>query len=264
MNFYEMNELLEAKSWTFAKTMPGIPHQYISRDKWRDEVSFGYVVDYIRRHGRKERWRHYNHHYLYLSGYKYWTMGSPIPETLVINRARPEIATPYDDYAEEYDNLFWKKPYIDENRALFRLIRPQGRVLDIGCGTGLFVEWASHIKPESYTGIDPSARMIRQFGWKHPAYGPSLRASRFEDCWLRGFDTIVALFGVASYIKDSSRVREMLAPGGRAFLMYYGEDYEPVTYKRLGVQLFESRALPTTDSCSDFGNYTIEFIKNEQ
>lgn len=260
VNLYEATELFEGFEWTFAKTMAGIPHSYIVRKQCESERQFEYMVQYIRDHGVQERWRHYNHHYLYLSGYKYWTMSDTVERTLVINRARPDRPTAYDEIAETYDSLFYKKPYQDENRALFKYIRPRGRILDIGCGTGLAVEWIKDLQPRDYMGIDPSKDMIQQFGWKHPEYAPSLRCCSFDECWSRGFDTIIALYGVGSYISNVERVYDMLNLGGRAFIMYYAEDYEPVTYKALGGRPTDTFSLPQSENVIRFQNYLIERI----
>ena len=42
---------------------------------------------------------------------------------------------------------------------------------------------------------------------------------------------MVSMFGSASYIDPRylPRVREMLAPGGRYFFMFYADGYEPVS-----------------------------------
>jgi len=260
MNLYEATEFFESLSWTFAKTMAGIPHSYTTRNDYETQEEFERMVTYIRQHGRQEKWRNYNHHYLYLSGYKYWTMSDTVDRTLVINRARPERPTAYDEIATTYDNLFWKKPFQDENRALFRYIKPRGRILDIGCGTGLAVEWIKNLSPSDYMGIDPSKDMLQTFAWKHPQFAPSLRCCAFDECWSRGFDTIIALYGVGSYISNVERVYDMLNVGGAAFIMYYAEDYEPVTYKALGGRPTESFSIPQTSNVVRFQNYLIERI----
>jgi len=262
MSFYEMCSIFESERWTFAKTMPAIPHQWVSRKTWSNRHSFDQAVQYIRDHGRKERWGRYNHEYLYLSGYKYWTMGASVEDTLIINRARPEYNANYEGFAEKYDKFFGGKEYVEENKSLFQIIKPRGKVLDIGCGTGLLVEWASHISPDSYFGIDPSQDMLQRFGWKHPAYSSSLRCSKFEDFWMTGFDTIVCLFGTASYLPNATRAKEMLNAGGTAYLMYYKKDYDPITHKELGVpQEQEAYFTPQTEDQFVFGNYIIERLR---
>ncbi|GAC1577791.1 MAG: hypothetical protein NVS3B18_11530 [Candidatus Dormibacteria bacterium] len=81
--------------WQFATTMPQWPHEYTVRH-WRPEldVDFAAFASFIRAHGTVKPWpaeavtpRHHNT-YLEVDGWEYWTMGEPIAETTVINRAR--------------------------------------------------------------------------------------------------------------------------------------------------------------------------------
>jgi hypothetical protein len=80
--------------WQFAKTMPQWPHEYTVRE-WRPDLE-GHFVDFvelIRRDGIVKPWPadsskpRYHHSYLEIDGWDYWSMGEPIPETSVINRA---------------------------------------------------------------------------------------------------------------------------------------------------------------------------------
>lgn len=82
--------------WQFAKTMPQWPHEYTVRE-WRPDLegTFVRLADLIRREGVVKPWPadvvtpRYHHSYLAIDGWEYWTtMGAPIPETTVINRAR--------------------------------------------------------------------------------------------------------------------------------------------------------------------------------
>lgn len=81
--------------WQFATTMPQWPHEYTVRG-WRPDVEHEFfdVVALIRRDGIVKSWPRdaasprYNHTYLELDGWEYWTMGEPIADTVVINRAR--------------------------------------------------------------------------------------------------------------------------------------------------------------------------------
>ncbi|TMB89749.1 MAG: hypothetical protein E6J45_09825 [Chloroflexi bacterium] len=80
--------------WQFAKTMPQWPHEYTVRE-WRPdlEAAFEALATLIRTTGIVKPWPRdaaqprYRHPYLELDGWEYWTMGAPIPETTVINRA---------------------------------------------------------------------------------------------------------------------------------------------------------------------------------
>lgn len=75
--------------WTFAKTMPQCPHEYIVKGKCPlSAEEFEHFVWTQRVLGKVEDWRSYRQPYLYIDGYKYWTMGCELEATTVINRAK--------------------------------------------------------------------------------------------------------------------------------------------------------------------------------
>ena len=89
LNYDKLRSMIARCEWTFAKTMPFAPHEYIVKEKCpltTDE--FEYFVNMQREHGVKERWGKYNNPYLYIDDYKYWTMGALLEDTTVINRAK--------------------------------------------------------------------------------------------------------------------------------------------------------------------------------
>ena len=86
-----LREMVARCQWTFAKTMPWCPHEYIVRGKCPlSEEEFLYFIDMQRNYGKVERWGKYITPYLYIDDYKYWTMGAPVEETIVMNRAKVE------------------------------------------------------------------------------------------------------------------------------------------------------------------------------
>lgn len=82
--------------WQFAKTMPQWPHEYTVRN-WAPDRSrqFESMVVLIRDEGVVKPWPRdsptprYRFPYLEIDGWEYWSMGAPVPDTTVINRARP-------------------------------------------------------------------------------------------------------------------------------------------------------------------------------
>lgn len=80
--------LIQSIPWTFAKTMPKWPHEYIVRGNSWSDVDFEDFVAHIRANGEMRRWGPYHHTYLDLDGWSYWTMGAPVVQTKIINRAR--------------------------------------------------------------------------------------------------------------------------------------------------------------------------------
>ena len=81
----ELRDFVDSQQWTFAKTMPRWPHEYIVRDRV-DEALFAALVRHIRAHGREGRF--YRRVLLYYeeTGMVYWTMGEPLAQTTVVNR----------------------------------------------------------------------------------------------------------------------------------------------------------------------------------
>jgi hypothetical protein len=80
--------------WQFAKTMPQWPHEYTVL-LWRQDLEreFREFVALIRSDGLVKPWPRdaasprYHHTYLELDDWEYWTMGEPVDETTLINRA---------------------------------------------------------------------------------------------------------------------------------------------------------------------------------
>ena len=88
----EYDDFIKRQRWTFAKTMPKIPHWYIVKD-WlseSDQVLFLEFARYINENGVYARFWKYNFPYLHHDGFYYWTMDATIEETTVINRASEE------------------------------------------------------------------------------------------------------------------------------------------------------------------------------
>jgi hypothetical protein len=89
MTTEELTQHLEAATYQFARTMPQHPHWYTLRKTWADEKVFEAVVEAIRHYGEKRLWQN-KHKFVYFDagGYICWTMGCPLGQTILINRAR--------------------------------------------------------------------------------------------------------------------------------------------------------------------------------
>ncbi|HXA15584.1 MAG TPA: hypothetical protein VN380_01225 [Thermoanaerobaculia bacterium] len=71
--------------WRVARTMPTNPHEYTLRDEHSDDA-FDAAVRYIREHGRIEYYAAQPYKTIYCDDHKFWTMGAPLLETVLINR----------------------------------------------------------------------------------------------------------------------------------------------------------------------------------
>ncbi len=163
--------------------------------------------------------------------------------------AGADVAQTYDLIAPRYDSLWNGALAFAENHSLFRGLLDRGglagRVLDLGCGTGLLLDWCKEwIPPSCYVGLDVSAGMVAEAKRKHPGYtfmqfdldeqddAPwGKLATSVRD---RAFDSIVALFAVPSYLRYPDHLVQRLSvgwlrPGGRLSIMPFGagETYQP-------------------------------------
>jgi len=84
-----LRKFVDSSQWTFAKTMPEWPHEYIVR-KQVDENLFMRLVLHIRENGYEGRFYQKSITYYDEGGMVYWTMGAPLEETIIINRCRKE------------------------------------------------------------------------------------------------------------------------------------------------------------------------------
>jgi hypothetical protein len=168
------HQLVHGKRFVFAKTMPDNPHHYTLRRDWADSGEFDEAVQLIRRVGYPLRWpptgkgRRYT--YLNMNGHHYWTMGAPVDQTILINRAEHPYPSPFDAVAADYDQQFQRPKYRAEDATVMAMltpIAPDARVLDVGAGTGLLLDHL-HLPPDRYTAIEPSAGMRARFTAKHP------------------------------------------------------------------------------------------------
>jgi hypothetical protein len=91
---FDPERFVEERKWTFAKTMPHIPHWWTRRKgEHPEDPDFDAFVNYIRKHGYRARWGRHVNTYLELGEWKYWTMGAPVAETIIINRERLKDST---------------------------------------------------------------------------------------------------------------------------------------------------------------------------
>jgi len=89
-----LREFIDSSQWTFAKTMPEWPHEYIVRERV-DENLFVQLVRHIRASGYEGKFYRKSITYYDDGGLVYWTMGAPLEETTIINRCRKEDTYEY-------------------------------------------------------------------------------------------------------------------------------------------------------------------------
>jgi len=85
----ELRDFVDTAEWTFAKTMPEWPHEYIVRERI-DENLFVRLVLHIRSNGFEGLFYDRKITYYEEDGLLYWTMGAPLEETIIVNRCKKE------------------------------------------------------------------------------------------------------------------------------------------------------------------------------
>jgi SAM-dependent methyltransferase len=131
----------------------------------------------------------------------------------------------YDSIAEVYDDYYVSDQDNKENEAVKYSITTHinGKVLDIGSGTGLLLDLLDNDDFE-YVGLDPSKKMIEVAKSKH------------ENCsFINGtvldvegkFNSIISLFGVPSLLtrEELENLKDKCDNSDFYFLMHYKDGY---------------------------------------
>lgn len=151
--------LIGKVKWIWAKTYLSVPHEYIVRGKCGlTDEGFRYLVIAQREYGIHEQWHKYNFPYLYLDGYKYWTMGDDVEETIIINRQK---------VFSEFDSLDSQEQIISGDLCkrvseLYNSMFHGRAVYECGCGYGTSIKDFG-FQLNQYRGIDPSKKAIAKF-----------------------------------------------------------------------------------------------------
>lgn len=83
----EFRKFVQESPWRFASTMANIPHEYTLRRKAADDERFADAVNFIRENGYEQKFYSKTYRYFDVDDKQYWTMGAPVGETILINRA---------------------------------------------------------------------------------------------------------------------------------------------------------------------------------
>lgn len=186
----------------------------------------------------------------------------------------PLTARAFNLAAPSYDALYRGALAYAENRRVFRALLSTGHlsgsVLDLGCGTGLVLDWCREMVPKSsYKGLDVSERMLTEAHLKHPTYrfGRVNLDTAYE---LESADSVLMLFAVPSYLRDLGAtlalVYKTLPSGGRVAVMPFGlgktgelghrfcdEQGQEVTWRR-----YSAEELRSMLECAGYEQVTVD------
>ena len=118
------------------------------------------------------------------------------------------------------DGMWWYRAL--HTRVLEALGRPQGRVLDAGCGTGGFLARLKATWPDADAAgleYDPDAAMRAQAKSGAPVFSGSVLAMPFSDASFEAVTSMDVLCHAAvEPVTALAEMRRVLAPGGRLVL----------------------------------------------
>ena len=151
-----------------------------------------------------------------------------------------DFAGAYNEIANAYDEEYDDAKSLAENNILKRVLRiggyTEGRVLDVGCGTGLLLDLFG-ICSKRYVGIDPSIGMLEVAREKYPDHvfghcaAENMHVIDLEE---ESFDNAISLFGPINYSKTPDDVifetSRLLKPGGQFLHMLYSKKRKGKTY----------------------------------
>jgi ubiquinone/menaquinone biosynthesis C-methylase UbiE len=126
----------------------------------------------------------------------------------------------YDTIGTGYDTTRRADPFIAERLAHYLRIAPEGRYLDLACGTGNYTIVLARSGGE-WTGIDCSKRMIAQAREKSSAINWQLAYATWlpvENESMSGAMCILAVHHFTDIYASFAEVRRVLTPGSRFVL----------------------------------------------
>lgn len=263
-NIYDVTKIkayIDKCQWRWAKTYQSIPHEYIVRNKCElSDDEFLYIVKAQRDTGIHEVWGKYYFPYLYIDGYKYWTMGDPIDQTIILNRQK---------VFSEFDKLKNTPHHYEEEskKEIAKMLTStfSKPIFEVGFGDGWLIKEAQ-LSPDQWYGVEPSRKCIEYVKEKYPTFAKRIMHQSFEEAinkWKNQDCVVTALFGTASYLMNEY-LRLLNESGRDYFLMFYKDGYCPAPFKNMHHFSYTKDQLEHLFNANivEYGNYYIVSSEN--
>lgn len=217
-------------TWKWARTMKNSPHEYIYRGKC--QLTDNEFNDFVRAQvycGEKKPYGRQLIPYLYIDGFKYWTMGDYIINNNTMNRQK--LFDEFDAFEGHLPEFYTEEELYQIANCVKQFSMP---VFEIGCADGKIVK-ALQLNPQNYYGVDASKKLIDTFRRTTNGFYRRVSGKAFEetsDKWLNWDGVIVGTFGSPSYCMW--QYLSMLEKNGKEyFLMFYKTDFTPAPFGQM-------------------------------
>jgi 2-polyprenyl-3-methyl-5-hydroxy-6-metoxy-1,4-benzoquinol methylase len=112
----------------------------------------------------------------------------------------------------------------------------EGRILDVGCGEGIFAELATKLTPAKYTGLDISREAVRRAGLRDIPNADFVSGDAMEFETSERFDVIMSA-GAIHHFTDAvallEHLSQFLKPGGVFVISLWRYGYNGMIWQRL-------------------------------
>jgi len=129
------------------------------------------------------------------------------------------IAAGYEELygSEQLKKLHFIEQCIKKNYELKDFIKPEYRLLDIGCGSGISTDYF-HVKEKA--GIDPSQTLIKIAVDKHPRCKYIICSAQDMPFTKKEFDIIISLTAIQNF-KDIDKGLAKIKNAGQRFILTF-------------------------------------------
>ena len=249
-----IREFIGRCEWRWARTYVSVPHEYIVRGKCPlNDDEFVYFINAQRKYGVLEYFYGRPNKYLHIDGYKYWTMGAPIPDTIIMNRQK---------LFDEFDSIDVEDYYSNEELSYIsnRVSELGKKFFEIGTGIGNFIRQGI-VNANDYCGCEPSKNAVAKIKELYPEFSRNITAMSFEQTIEKIQDddyVFIGLFGSPSYVMKPY-LKILAERSNPYFLMFYKEGYIPEYAKSMHSFNYPKEELQQIFGVDieEYGNYYV-------